>query len=187
MNERIVQFFSFIEENKKLFGGISIALLFGKKIYTKVMMFINTGKKILTAIEETSQKIDTLQSDVNMLKQEAAITNELIKASKDLEDIGIFDANHRGEITWVNSYLLRKLGVQREDFLKYRWTDYLEKHSRDAVTHIWKEKVMNEDKIYIETMFYDKNGTIMNVSITAHPVNVNDEIHGYTGTMKIIE
>ena len=187
MNERIVQFFSFIEENKKLFGGISIALLFGKKIYTKVMMFINTGKKILSAIEQTSQKIDVLQSDMIELKQETAITNALIKASKDLEDIGIFDANHRGEITWVNSYLLRKLGVQREDFLKYRWADYLEKHSREAIIRIWKEKVLNEDKINIETMFYDKNGTIMNVSITAHPVNVNNVIFGYTGTMKIIE
>lgn len=187
MNERIVQFFSFIEENKKLFGGISIALLFGKKIYTKVMMFINTGKKILSAIEQTSHKIDTLQSDMIELKQETSITNALIKASKDLEDIGIFDANHRGEITWVNSYLLRKLGVQREDFLKYRWADYLEKHSREAIIRIWKEKVLNEDKINIETMFYDKNGTIMNVSITAHPVNVNNVIFGYTGTMKIIE
>ena len=187
MNETLQQIFRILDENKKAFGLIGAVIVFGRKIYRRVMMFINTGKKILTAIEETSQKIDTLQSDVNMLKQEAAITNELIKASKDLEDIGIFDANHRGEITWVNSYLLRKLGVQRDDFLKYRWTDYLEKHSREAIIRIWKEKVLNEDKINIETMFYDKNGTIMNVSITAHPVNVNNVIFGYTGTMKIIE
>lgn len=80
-----------------------------------------------------------------------------------------------------------KANHNREDFLKYRWADYLEKHSREAIIRIWKEKVMNEDKIYIETMFYDRNGIIMNVSIAAHPVNVNDEIHGYTGTMKIIE
>ena len=112
----------------------------------------NTGKKILSAIEQTSQKIDVLQSDMIELKQETAITNALIKASKDLEDIDIFDANHRGEITWVNSYLLRKLGVQREDFLKYRWADYLEKHSRDAVTHIWKEKVMIENMSIIVSL-----------------------------------
>lgn len=187
MNETLQQILKILDENKKAFGLIGAVIVFGRKIYRRVMMFINTGKKILTAIEETSQKIDTLQSDVNMLKQEAAITNELIKASKDLEDIGIFDANHRGEITWVNSYLLRKLGVQRDDFLKYRWTDYLEKHSRDAITRIWKEKVMNEDKIYIETMFYDHTGSLINVSIVAHPVNVNNIIFGYTGTMKIIE
>lgn len=187
MNETLQQIFRILDENKKAFGFIGAVLVFGRKIYRRIMIFVNTGKKILSAIEQTSQKIDVLQSDMIELKQETAITNALIKASKDLEDIGIFDANHRGEITWVNSYLLRKLGVQREDFLKYRWTDYLEKHSRDAVTHIWKEKVMNEDKIYIETMFYDRNGIIMNVSIAAHPVNVNDEIHGYTGTMKIIE
>jgi len=187
VNETLQQILKILDENKKAFGLIGAVIVFGRKIYRRVMMFINTGKKILTAIEETSQKIDTLQSDVNMLKQEAAITNELIKASKDLEDIGIFDANHRGEITWVNSYLLRKLGVQRDDFLKYRWTDYLEKHSRDAITRIWKEKVMNEDKIYIETMFYDHTGSLINVSIVAHPVNVNNIIFGYTGTMKIIE
>ena len=112
MNETLQQIFRILDENKKAFGFIGAVLVFGRKIYRRVMLFISTGKKILSAIEQTSQKIDTLQSDMIELKQETSITNALIKASKDLEDIGIFDANHRGEITWVNSYFLKIMGVQ---------------------------------------------------------------------------
>ena len=117
-----------------------------------------TGKKILSAIEQTSQKIDVLQSDMIELKQETAITNALIKASKDLEDIGIFDANHRGEITWVNSYFLKIMGVQREDMLKNRWHEYIDANHKSAVVKVWKDKVVEGDKIYIKTVFVDYMG-----------------------------
>ena len=185
MNETLQQIFRILDENKKAFGFIGAVLVFGRKIYRRIMIFVNTGKKILSAIEQTSQKIDVLQSDMIELKQETAITNALIKASKDLEDIGIFDANHRGEITWVNSYFLKIMGVQREDMLKNRWHEYIEDTHKHAVVKTWKSKVVEGDKIYIKTVFVDYMGNKINVTINAHPVSVNQEVYGYTGTIKV--
>lgn len=185
MNETLQQIFRILDENKKAFGVIGAVLVFGRKIYRRIMIFVNTGKKILSAIEQTSHKIDTLQSDMIELKQETSITNALIKASKDLEDIGIFDANHRGEITWVNSYFLKIMGVQREDMLKNRWHEYIDANHKSAVVKVWKDKVVEGDKIYIKTVFVDYMGNKINVTINAHPVSVNQEIYGYTGTIKV--
>jgi PAS domain-containing protein len=185
VNERVVAVLDFIEEHKKSFGIIGVVLVFIRKTYRKMMDLIKTGKRILIKIEEATIKIDALQKDISEIKTEASITNALIKTSKDLEDIGVFETNHRGEITWVNSYILRKLGVQREDFIRNRWQDYINKSVAEQVVFAWKAKVSQSDKIHIQTDFYANNGELVPVVITAHPINVNDMIYGYAGTMKM--
>ena len=85
----------------------------------------------------------------------------------------------------------KNIGIQDDDLpectAEERWATQdkfaVMKEGRKTAVRVFDTKDEAEEKL----AELDKNGTIMNVSITAHPVNVNNVIFGYTGTMKIIE
>ena len=109
-------------------------------------------KKIETIHSElTPNSGGSIKDSIAVIKESVLKTEKYQKARLSHEDVGYFDADETGQITWANRAFLRLLRVGEEEVLGNGWKNFLYYKDKQRVIEEWETSI--EDKRDFKSLF----------------------------------
>ena len=165
--QKIVAVISFYSDEKNFFDDQEINLLVGATndlgFAMEILEIESQRNKAQNKVIENERRYDTLT---------------------EVSPVGIFRADERGNITYVNKRWSKITGLTFEDTLGKGWVKAMHEDSIAEVLKEWDKSLDFKEIISKEYRFIQPNGNIVWVIGNAIPEkNINEEIIGYIGTI----
>jgi PAS domain S-box-containing protein len=104
------------------------------------------------------------------IKEETLMRRILIEQSQD----SIVIINQKGEVVEANQKSADMLGYSMEEFLKLHIWDWVNELTREEILEI-QENIPDKHSVFLETCHRHKNGTLLDVELSANTVILGDQ------------
>src|SRR5690606_19137099 len=99
--------------------------------------------------------------------------------------IGIFEADSRGSITYVNPYILSLTGHPESAHLETRWVDIVHEDDRERVVADWTAAVAGKKRLEEEFRLRRADGEVISILVEANPeFGAAGRLTGFIGSVR---
>ncbi|MEX2523863.1 MAG: PAS domain S-box protein [Gammaproteobacteria bacterium] len=116
--------------------------------------------------------------------EQAEISEKRYRDLAVLSPVGIYHADTKGRITYVNPRLVEMCGLSEEDCLGEGWIESVHPEDREGIYQAWQD-LINKGLVYSAIFrFYRPDGTTVWVMEDGHPLyDEQGKLTGYLGTL----
>ncbi|UXI69061.1 sensor domain-containing protein [Tahibacter amnicola] len=145
--------------------------------YANCSVSLPDGREVVVgnAHDVTAERLERRSEEARLAELEAV---------NDAALIGLFRADIKGDVTYVNTAYERLSGLYTRSALGSGWLDAVHADDRVAVKRAWQDSVAARGRFFRQFRFQQADGRVLWVDVQAAPVVVDGEIAGFAGSVE---
>ncbi|MCF7559920.1 ATP-binding protein [Sabulilitoribacter multivorans] len=164
--------------------GFIIAILGGLGVFYLMGQSERVSKLITSKLKEQEAQLKLIHETTSeQIKKSELLYRSLTSNAP----VGIFNANEKGECTYVNEQWMAYSGLNFEESMGSGWQNALHPKDKESVIEEWKESLLNNNDFISEFRIQNKAGKITWVAAKAIKLmDINNNEYGYIGILSDI-
>lgn len=118
------------------------------------------------------------------LETAVEITTATVRATLDMQEVGVFHTDSHGQTTWVNGCYLRWTGRQMAEVMGYGWMNCIAEDERDDVREAWDGAVAERREFDMRYNLLTFDGGTFPVRCVARPLRRGNDVHRWQGEIR---